>query len=233
MRANRWRSAVIAVAVLSSGIAFAGGDKNKQAQLKPGEQAALAEIDKWSDASKKAAKAMLQKYGAPDEKTASMWIWHDNGPWKRTILYSEAVDHNFPMPHKDVLEQFVNYDVPADKFDELAKFDGSVIAERTKGELSARCDKEAANLLAINLADDVITGKKSVEEARQFYGQSIQKVMKGNMTPYTSGFVFEVARRNINNPDQPLAGMGSGGDTATGGGGEEGKEQMKGQQKQE
>jgi len=46
------------------------------------------------------------------------------------------------MPHKDVLEQFVNRNVPVEKFKELAQYDGSVIVERTKGEISARCDKE-------------------------------------------------------------------------------------------
>jgi hypothetical protein len=32
--------------------------------------------------------------------------------------------------------------------------------------MSARCDKEAANFLAINLANDVATGVKTMEGAR-------------------------------------------------------------------
>ncbi len=51
------------------------------------------------------------------------------------------VPHDFPMPHPDLLEQFVDYQVPPDKFDELAQYDGSVIVERTKGEISARCTR--------------------------------------------------------------------------------------------
>ena len=39
-------------------------------------------------------------------------------------------------------------------FDELAAFDGAVIVERTKGEMSARCDREAANVLALNLVSE-------------------------------------------------------------------------------
>jgi hypothetical protein len=54
------------------------------------------------------------------------------------------VDHYFPVRHPDVLEQAVHYRVPTDKFDELAAYDGSVIVERTKGEISARCGKEGA-----------------------------------------------------------------------------------------
>ncbi|HSH38363.1 MAG TPA: hypothetical protein VK993_06230 [Chthoniobacterales bacterium] len=41
--------------------------------------------------------------------------------------------------------------MPPEKVSELAKFDGSVIVERTKGEVIARCDMESANFLAINM----------------------------------------------------------------------------------
>jgi hypothetical protein len=53
--------------------------------------------------------------------------------------------------------------VPPDKFDELAEYDGSVIVERTKGEIAARCDLEGANFLALNLAHEIVTGKRSVD----------------------------------------------------------------------
>ena len=79
-----------------------------------------------------------------------MLIWHNNGPWKRTIAYRTPVQDNFAMPHPDLLEQVINYRVPASRVDDRAQYDGSVIAERTKGEVSARCDKEAGNFLAIN-----------------------------------------------------------------------------------
>jgi len=38
----------------------------------------------------------------------------------------------------------------------LAKYDGTVASDRTRGELGARCDKEVANVLALNLAHEVI-----------------------------------------------------------------------------
>ena len=94
------------------------------------------------------------------------------------------------MPHKDVWEQVVDYRVPPDMFDELALYDGSVIVERTKGELSARCDKEEANFLAINLADDIVRGRRTVNDARQFYAQHIQAVMRGEKGHYVTGLRF-------------------------------------------
>jgi hypothetical protein len=31
------------------------------------------------------------------------------------VLYRDEVPHNFPKPHTDVLEQFIDYRVPVDK----------------------------------------------------------------------------------------------------------------------
>jgi hypothetical protein len=39
--------------------------------------------------------------------------------------------------------------LPVELFGEIAKYDGSVIIERTRGEVSARCDMEAANFIAL------------------------------------------------------------------------------------
>lgn len=39
---------------------------------------------------------------------------------------------------------------PVDQFDDLAKYDGSVIVERTRGEFSARCDHQEMKFIAID-----------------------------------------------------------------------------------
>lgn len=153
-------------------------------------------ITTWPETAQKAAKAMIEKYGQPAESTPGMLVWHNSGPFKRTIVYKEEIQHDFPMPHKDVLEQFINYEVPADKFDDLAEFDGSVICERTKGEMSARCDKEGANILALNLANDIIQDKRSVDEAREFYGDAMMKMMKGEKPAYIQSMQFDASRGN-------------------------------------
>ncbi len=83
-------------------------------------------------------------------------VWTKKGPFIEIVLLNVAYDHNFPKPHKDCLEYFVAFDVPVEKVGELAKFDGSIIVDRTRGTLSARCDSEAHNLVALNLADKII-----------------------------------------------------------------------------
>jgi hypothetical protein len=161
---------------------------------------------RWMDEPRSAADAMLTKYGAPDEITDNRMIWHNNGPWKRTELVNQEIPHNFPMPHHDMLLQVVDYKVPTDMFDELAMYDGSVIVDRTKGEIGARCDKEGANFLALNLAHDVVTRAKTPDQARDFYAKAISAKMSNSMTTeqsnYMSRLLFSTPRANTADPDR-------------------------------
>ncbi len=156
----------------------------------------------WSTASKMAAQVMKKKYGEPNERTSSMMIWKNNGPWKKTIIYAYEVQHAFPLQHTDVLQQFVDYKTPTDKFDEVAMFDGSVVCNRTNGEMSARCDKEEANFLALNLANDIITGKRDVQSAREFYAKSVKEMINGGKPEYTQKLLFDATKGNTEDPDE-------------------------------
>ncbi|HJR35393.1 MAG TPA: hypothetical protein VJ817_10620, partial [Gemmatimonadales bacterium] len=136
-------------------------------------------------------------------------VWHGNGPWIETVLMRDPIDHRWPKPHKDVLAQSIHYRVPVERFDDLVEYDGSIIAERTRGTLSARCDKEEMNYLAINLANDVATGKKTVAQARQAYVEAVMAFMKGEKPEYTTGLRFSVASGGTGDPDQPESKIGA------------------------
>jgi hypothetical protein len=174
---------------------------------------ARADVDRiisgWPATPQKVARETIAKYGPPHEATPSMLVWHGNGPWKHTILWRDEVPHEFPMKHTDLLEQSIDYRVPPSKFDELAEYDGSVIVERTKGEISARCDKEEMNYLALNLANDIVTGKRSVADAREFYVKTAMAFKQGRKDPYTQGLQFTVARGGAGDPDKPAAMAGT------------------------
>nr|MBA3580323.1 hypothetical protein [Gemmatimonadaceae bacterium] len=109
----------------------------------------------------------------------------------------------FPGPHPDVMQQFIDYRVPLDRYDEMAMYDGSVVVERTNGEMSARCDKEEANFLALNLANDIATGRRTVEDARAMYAREIMAFKQGQGGPYTKGLQFSVPRGGTADPDRP------------------------------
>ncbi len=160
-------------------------------------------VQNWKAKPKEVAMAMVEKYGQPDEVTAERLIWHNNGPWLKSELVNEEIPHDFPVAHKDMLKQTIAMKVPATKFSDLAEYDGSVIVERTKGTVSARCDKEEMNFLAVNLAKDVVDGKKSVEEAREAYAMIAMKFMKGDKDPYTQGLEFKPEQSAAGDPDEP------------------------------
>lgn len=165
-------------------------------------QQSLEDItQEWPQVAREAVESMTEKYGPPDEYSESQAIWHQNGPWKRTVVQREEVPHEWPAHHKDVLEQFIHYRVPPDKYDDLARFDGSVIVERTKGVISARCAGEAMNFVALNLANDIVTGKYSVEEARREYERLYQSYQDGQKPQYTQQLVFEVPEGGTGDPD--------------------------------
>ena len=159
-------------------------------------------IADWPAMPKSATHEIMEKYGPPNEAIPSRLIWYNNGPWKRTIVYRDEVPHNFPNPHSDVVESFIDYRVPPEKFSELAKFDGSVIVERTKGEVSARCDMEAANFLALNLMHEIVTGKLTAEEARKSYSEIASAYVLNRQAPYAEAFQFALPQGETADTDE-------------------------------
>lgn len=90
--------------------------------------------------------------------------------------------------------------------DDLGKFDGSVTFDKTQGTLSARCDKEGNNFLALNLSYDIITGKKTVEQARSIYGDIVKEKMKGGNPLYMQKLTF-APQQNTADPDKNTTGL--------------------------
>ncbi len=167
-----------------------------------------SQLATWKAKPRELAQTLIKKYGPPNEVTATRVIWHNNGPWKFTELVNEEIPHQFPVPHADMLFQAVNYRIDPSKADEVLSYDGSVILERTKGEIAARCDKEEPNFLAVNLAHEVASGTRSVDDARKFYAQTMMAFMKeGKSSDYLTGFRFEVAKSGTGDPDKPFGGL--------------------------
>ena len=156
----------------------------------------------WSEDAREAAQLVIDKYGDPDESMPSVLVWNEPGPWKRIVAYRDVDSHNFPAPHKDSVESFLQHDLPSSKAGELTEFDGSVVLNRTRGELSARCHDEEANCLALNLARDIVEGSKTVQEARDYYAHEFLAYRKKEPTPYMQGLRFDPTRER--DPDERI-----------------------------
>lgn len=148
-------------------------------------------MEDWPKESREAAQLVIDRYGDPDEVTPTQLRWTSNaGEWKRVIAQREFLSHDFPAPHIDCVESVLDYRVPPHRVSDLAAFDGSVVVERTAGEISARCHDIEANRLALNLAHDIVAENRPVEDARAYYGEEFLNARRGKPTPYMNELRF-------------------------------------------
>ncbi len=195
-------TAIIMIAVTATSL-YSFGTKINTNQSGNINGSVTDDMQGWSDASKMAVMDMKKKYGEPAETTSEMMMWENTGQWKKTVVYAKEFQHDFPLPHTDVMQQWIDYQVPPEKFTELAQYDGSVVANRTNGEISARCDLEGANFLAINLAHDIIIGAKDVKSARDFYATTIKEMISGSKPSYIQKLQFNLPSGKTAYTDKP------------------------------
>lgn len=158
----------------------------------------------WPTAPQKAAEKLLDHYGPPNEATPTTMFWYRVGPWARMELTADEVLHNFPTPHTDYLTQWIDYPIPPEAATALAAFDGSTLVDRTSGQLGARCDHEAYNTLTINLAVEIIEGRRSVEDARHFYAETAAAFVLGRDAPYAERLQVVPPTKETADPDESI-----------------------------
>lgn len=154
-------------------------------------------IAQWPDRPRLGAQSMIAKYGAPTESTSEELIWLGQGPYKKIIVTKDEHHHDFPKPHMDFLEHTIHYTVPSERAAALSEYDGSCTFDRTRGELKARCDLEGHNILTLNLAHDIVTGKMTAAEARTAFSEIVTEDIKGNYPEYTTKLQFTPEGANV------------------------------------
>ena len=155
----------------------------------------------WPTYSYRLARLMIDKYGQPSEATDQRVTWHDNGPWKRTVVHRDAPGRTFDRS-KGRLEQSAAYRVPAQRLDALARFDKGIEADAKEGVLTASSDDESENFLALNLADEVLRGRRTAREATDFR-QNVSRLRdSGKSSPYYNRLMF-VRRARAPKPASP------------------------------
>jgi predicted outer membrane protein len=133
----------------------------------------VAVASRWPERPRLAAHRMAAKYGPPSELSANAAIWHDVEPFRRITVVRDEIPHDFPTPHTDFLSHTVAYAVPLERVADVLALDGSLIIDRTAGELTARCDHETRNVLALNLAHRVSRGDRDVDVARESLARAL------------------------------------------------------------
>lgn len=169
-----------------------GNIVNKALGLNHADRELVTEIvTAWPERPRLGAQMMIDKYGLPQHAAAEELIWRDQGPYKRITATKAEHHHDFPKPHMDFLEHTIDYRVPPERAAALAEYDGSCTFDRTRGELSARCDLEGHNILTLNLAHDIVMGNLSAQEARTTFSEIVTDDIKGKYPAYTTELQFE------------------------------------------
>lgn len=145
-------------------------------------------IASWPTVSRLTAGFLIEKYGAPNEVASNELTWVDNSPWKKTMVHKEGLLRTAP---RRIVHQTVGYDVPRAKVAALDSMDMGLKADRGRKELSVVSESEEANFLALNLANDVITGRITVQDAKDAYERTLTLAAAGKSSPYTEGLSFD------------------------------------------
>jgi hypothetical protein len=144
---------------------------------------------------------LVTLYGNPQEMTPQSLTWYDNGPWKRTVLYKDGDLHRFPLPHPDVLWQTINYKVPLNKVTQLMTYNGSILIDRTRGEMTVHSDSEAENIITFNIANSIVTGENTVEQAMAYHAQVVEGMRIHEPEDYPNKLRFKYPKTNATTAD--------------------------------
>jgi hypothetical protein len=153
---------------------------------------ASSAITAWPTATKKTGQALIEKYGQPDGVTDRMLVWNDKDPWTKVVVYRDAIKQG-SLTHDAFLENTVNYKVPLDKVADLIRFDSALVIDETRGTLASNCDTEGCNFLALNLANDIATGKRDVASAKDFFKNTMTKSLSGKSSPEMEKLQFSTS----------------------------------------
>jgi hypothetical protein len=96
----------------------------------------------------------------------------------------------------------IDYRVPPELAHLILQSDGSILVDRTRGEVAGRCDAEATNVLGLNMVHELVTGKRTVQEARHTSEQNTVAYNAGRDAPYAQRLLFEVPRSGTKDLDE-------------------------------
>jgi hypothetical protein len=147
-------------------------------------------VASWPAKTRAAARALLEKYGLPDTLSETHLTWVEAGPWKEVTVFRDADVPKNPTVHADFIENTVKYEVPIAQVAPLMRFNRALVIDMSQGTLAAHSDSEASNTLALNLADEIIKGKRGVAASRTFLKKTQAEALSGKSSPYTERLLF-------------------------------------------
>lgn len=143
-------------------------------------------VSDWPTEQRLLAEAMIDRYGGHDVEAKSYLHWESRAPWKRVVV--RRTERDTPIEH------VVSYPVAPRAARALFLMGHGVTADAQARELSARSDNESLNILALNLAHEVATGKLSPLKARDRFDEMVRAYFAGKSSPYFERLLFKPGR---------------------------------------
>lgn len=72
------------------------------------------------------------------------------------------------------------------------------------GRWGQRCDHEAYNTLTLNLAHDIVTGERTVDDVRRFYAETASAYSMGRPAPYAKALLFHTPEEGAGDADEAM-----------------------------
>ncbi len=148
-----------------------------------------ATIAQWSDVSALAARRVIEEYGTPDEVHYDRLVWNNDAPWRRTVVRNVLPPYS-AGDELGVIEQTIDYSLTPEQAASVAAFDRRLAYNPRSQELSVRSDREENNFLRLNLANEVVEGKLSPDQARDSYARILALEEAGKSSRYLLGLRF-------------------------------------------
>ncbi|MHB0971931.1 MAG: PIN domain-containing protein [Thermoanaerobaculia bacterium] len=144
-------------------------------------------LNTWSPASQTAARTAMSVYGQPDQLTDRRMVWTNRSPWARIEVMRDPVAQIEPGVDSGMIVHTIVYPVTTGQAQELRRFNRNIRIDPASGEISVRGVSEAANLLALNLIDEIVRGTRDADDALRFYRDALRD---GVITSYEQRLMF-------------------------------------------
>jgi hypothetical protein len=153
---------------------------------------------------------LKKKYGTPsnqDLNSGGIAIWNEKKLkgtcFSRIEILDESIPHCVPMPHRDFLYTYVNYEVPDDKVLDVISLSGSVAYDPLKKYLRARCATESANIATLYLAVSIGNSKVTLKQVQknELYKKAILSLSNDQNIQLYNRILCKMLKEQPGNPD--------------------------------
>jgi hypothetical protein len=147
-------------------------------------------IASWPEPARTAAAKLIEKYGAPDSASDEQLSWSDKGKWKKVAVYRDVVQDDDEAATPRFIVNEVHYIVPQSKAAQLIRFERGLVIDEVRETLAAQGESEKQNMLVLNLADEIATGKRTLSSAQKFLKKTQAAIAAGKRFTYLDELKF-------------------------------------------